>query len=95
MVGQWPLRRPALGKDHYGSEARPMNDDEFILRELATIRKEKKISQEALAKSLDVSLSTIEKWERCVNGPGYYQLMKWAKRLNYHFDLHPNQGDSQ
>jgi transcriptional regulator with XRE-family HTH domain len=72
-----------------------MNDDEFILRELANIRKEKKISQEALAKSLDVSLSTIEKWERCVNGPGYYQLMKWAKRLGYTLDLHVSPGVSE
>jgi transcriptional regulator with XRE-family HTH domain len=72
-----------------------MSDDEFILRELATIRKEKKISQEALAKSLDVSLLTIRKWEQCVNGHGYYQLMKWAKRLGYTFDLHPYYGETE
>jgi transcriptional regulator with XRE-family HTH domain len=72
-----------------------MNDDEFILRELANIRKEKNISREAVAKSLDVSVSTVEKWERCINGPRYDELIRWARRLGYHLDLHVLPGASE
>ena len=54
----------------------------MIGKTLATLRKQKKISQEKLAKELNVSRSTVAMWENNSNEPDNKTLVKIANILN-------------
>jgi transcriptional regulator with XRE-family HTH domain len=64
-----------------------MTDADFIVNELIKIRRERKVSREKIALDLDVSVSTIEKYEKQMNEPSLTRLVKWARSLGYEFDL--------
>lgn len=61
--------------------------DEFIPRELARIRIERGLTQEAVAQSIGVSARALGCWETCINSPNYKCLSAWARRLGYELDL--------
>ena len=54
---------------------------------LKTIRKEKHISQEALAKYLDVSIKTISHWETGYSEPSIAQLIQIADFFDVSLDF--------
>ena len=61
-----------------------MND---LGQKIASLRKEKKLSQEELAEKLDVSRQAISKWERNESLPDVYNLVNIADALDVSLDL--------
>lgn len=70
-----------------------MNDVDFIVGELAKLRKEKGLTIDDLAADAEVSLNKLWQWEHKKQFPSLPNLVKWADALGYHFDLHPNEGN--
>ena len=58
----------------------------MIGKTLATLRKQKKISQEKLAKELNVSRSTVAMWENNSNEPDINTLVKIANLFKISLD---------
>lgn len=57
-----------------------------IATRIVSLRKQKKYSQEELAKSIDVSLSIIGKYERGINQPSIESLAKMANVFDVSID---------
>ena len=69
-----------------------MNDLDFIVGELANLRKEKGLTIDDLANEAQLSHGNLWEWENQKKFPSLPNLVKWAAALGYHFDLHPNEG---
>jgi transcriptional regulator with XRE-family HTH domain len=64
---------------------------EFIITELTNLRVELGLTQNALAKRLDMAPNALRNWEIGVTCPGFDNVVLWAEALGYEFDLHPMQ----
>lgn len=64
-----------------------MSDDNFIIHELARIRKEKGVSTCEVANAIGVTRDRIRKYETLFSEPPFHRVVKWAEFLGYELDL--------
>lgn len=56
-------------------------------KRLREARKRKGMSQEKLARKIDVSLGTVENWENGRTKPGFDQFLRLAEELEWQVDF--------
>jgi transcriptional regulator with XRE-family HTH domain len=74
-----------------------MNIADYVGKKINELRNEKGISQEKLAKDVDVAPNTISRWENATNKPKLTELNRLAEYFNVHISyfLPPDPEQSQ